>query len=103
MGLKQGVQTNGSAVDEPKEDFEINNNNMIFDGPTATSEEPPIYYFDHIDQIYPIGSLCRLVASSIEGQYIAYLRSEIRFEINPQNYKNTEGPIMYLTGKTLKN
>ena len=65
VGLNQGSQSSGSNVEETKEDFEINNNNMIFDGPTATSDEPPIYYFDHIDQIYPVGSLCRLVASSI--------------------------------------
>ena len=34
---------------------------------------------------------------------MAHLRSEIRMEIKPSKYADAEGPIMYLSGKTLKN
>lgn len=61
---------------------------MIFDGPIAQSEEPPVYYMDRIEQVFPIGSLCKLVTSAMNDEYMLYLRSEIRFEIDPQKYSD---------------
>ena len=61
---------------------------MIFDGPIAEPEEPPVHYINHIDQVYPVGSLCKLVISQMNDEYMAHLRSEIRFEIEPEKYSN---------------
>jgi hypothetical protein len=45
--------------------IEINNNNIIFDGPTSLGDDVPVNYINDIDQIYPIGSVCRIAASVI--------------------------------------
>jgi hypothetical protein len=39
-------------------------------------EEVPVYYFNDIEQIFPVGSVCRIAATVIgEGDYVAHLRS----------------------------
>ncbi len=67
----------------------------------------PVHYFNDIDQIFPVGSVCRIaVAVMGESDYIAHLRSEIRMKINPDNYRTRDEsltPIMYLTGQKIKN
>ena len=62
-----------------------------------------MHYIDRIEQVYPVGSVCKIVTTVVNNAYMAHLRSEIRFEINPDSYSKVEAPIMYLEGKTLKN
>ena len=59
---------------------------------------------DSSDQIYTTGSVCKIATMIIDGsEYIGHLRAEIRLEIDTNKYKNHEGPLMYVSGKTLKN
>ena len=64
-------------------------------------------YVNDIDQVFPVGSVCRIAATLInESEYVAHLRSEIRMRINPENYRRKDGslvPIMYLSGQKIKN
>ena len=87
MGLKLKSK---AEVTEPQkeEDFEIANNNTIFDDPLYKEAGSSIYYIDHISQIFPIGSLCKIVTSSRNNEYLAFLRSEVRLEIDPHEYKH---------------
>ena len=45
--------------------IEINNNNIIFDGPTTFQEDVPVNYVNDIDQIFPVGSVCKIAATII--------------------------------------
>lgn len=57
-------------------------------------EEVPVYYFNDIEQIFSVGSVCRIAVAVIaEGDYIAHLRSEIRMRINPDNYRLKDGSV----------
>jgi len=37
----------------------------VFDGPTESPDDVPVNYINDIDQIYPVGSVCRIAASII--------------------------------------
>lgn len=90
------------AGETPSEIIEIRGNNLILEG-FSGHHEKPVYYVDSLDQVYPIGSLCRLVTSHDKDIYTAHLRADIRFEVNAQGVRDSEGPLMYLSGRTLKN
>lgn len=45
-------------------------------------------YVENIDDVYPMGSLCKIRLTPVqESDYGAYLRSDLRFQINPDQYK----------------
>ncbi len=62
-----------------------------------------MHYVNQINQVFPVSSVCRLAVFEHDRTYLAHLRSEIRLEINTNLYENQEGPLMYVSGKTLKN
>lgn len=104
VGLKK-IEENKSEKDLTGGIFESNGSNIIFDEPIRDKEDIPLYYVDHITKIHPIGSLCKifLELNQQTNEWSANLRAETRFEINTEKYENKNGPLMYVSGRNLKN
>jgi hypothetical protein len=64
VGLKPIREKKKNTSDLPA--LEISNNNMIFDGPSIFNEAVPVHYVNHIDQIYPVGSICQIALKRLK-------------------------------------
>lgn len=104
MGLKK-IEDSKTDKDNNQAIFESNGSNIIFDEPIKSKEDTPVYYVDNVSKILPIGSLCKVFLEMNEhtNELNANLRAETRFEINTEKYENRNGPLMYVSGRNIKN
>lgn len=104
VGLKK-IEDSKTDKDSNQAIFENNGSNIIFDEPIKSKEDTPIYYVDNVSKILPIGSLCKVFLEMNEhtNELNANLRAETRFEINTEKYENRNGPLMYVSGRNIKN
>jgi hypothetical protein len=75
---------------------------MIFDEVFNTLEEKPVNVIGSIDDVYPMGSLCKVrLAPYSDSDFGAYLRADMRIRIDPELYRDKKN-IFFVSGKPAK-